>query len=450
VKRLAFAALVAGCASTSPEPAFQDVAKDVAKRTGHRVVWAEAGADAKAIDRAVEDLLKRELRVQDAVQVALLNNKNLVAKYEELGIAQADLVQAGLLRNPTFSVGMTTAERDKLDPNLVFGVTESFLDLFLLSARKKIAQSALEQTKREVGDAVLALAFEVRAAYYTLQGAQQVLEMRRAVSDAADASAEIAARQNDAGNLSDLALASERTQSEQARLDLARAEADVLGGREKLNRLMGAFGPLTQWRLAARLPELPAEEPPLAHLETRAIEQRLDLMALRQEVQTVTYALHLVESSRMVGALAVGADVARLDNHEVVVAPRAEIELPLFDQRQAAIARLEAQLRVSQARLHARAVEARSEVRSARERLALARRVATHAKNVMIPLRERVVGLSQQHYDAMLIGVYQLLAAKQAEVNAYREYIEMVRDYWVARSELERAVGGRLDEGERK
>ena len=62
----------------------------------------------------------------------------------------------------------------------------------------------------------------------------------------------------------------------------------------------------------------------------------------------------------------------------------------------------------------------------------------------MVPLRERFVALSQEQYDAMLIGVYQLLQAKQAELDTYREYIEAVRDYWIAWTELERAVGGRL------
>ena len=44
----------------------------------------------------------------------------------------------------------------------------------------------------------------------------------------------------------------------------------------------------------------------------------------------------------------------------------------------------------------------------------------------------------------MLLGVYQLIFAKQGEFNVYREYIEALRDYWIARSDLERAVGTRL------
>ncbi len=67
----------------------------------------------------------------------------------------------------------------------------------------------------------------------------------------------------------------------------------------------------------------------------------------------------------------------------------------------------------------------------------------------MVPLRERVVALSQEQYDAMLIGAYQLLAVKTAETAAYRGYLEATRDYWLARVDLERAVGGRLPEAAR-
>ena len=54
--------------------------------------------------------------------------------------------------------------------------------------------------------------------------------------------------------------------------------------------------------------------------------------------------------------------------------------------------------------------------------------MAVAYRQTVLPLRERLVALSQRNYDAMLLGVYQLLATKQNEANAYREYIEAVRD----------------------
>ena len=173
------------------------------------------------------------------------------------------------------------------------------------------------------------------------------------------------------------------------------------------------------------------------------IAQRLDVASARQEMQARSYALAMARDFRWLGAVSAGGHFEReLDQH--FIGPMVQLELPIFDQKQAAIARLEAELQQSKSRLHALSVEARSEVREARGRVVLARELAEHYRTVVIPLRERLVALMQQQYDAMLIGVYQVLMAKQNEVNAYREYIEAVRDYWIARSDLDRAAGGRL------
>jgi cobalt-zinc-cadmium efflux system outer membrane protein len=198
------------------------------------------------------------------------------------------------------------------------------------------------------------------------------------------------------------------------------------------------------WRTLDRLPEVPASEPPLEDLEARALANRLDLAALRQEVETLSAALRLAETSRWTGVVDIGADVARLRDGSVVVGPRLSIELPVFDQRQGPIARLEAQLRASRGLLAARMVDVRSEVREARGRLLYAREAVERYRREIVPARERVVALSQEQYSAMLLGVFQLVEAKQSELGAYRAYIDSVRDYWVARAELEHAVGARV------
>ena len=447
-RALVLFAVLGGCASTSPEPAFRDVAATVEKRSGHRIMWDQGGDADRAVDAAVQKLMNDELSIAGAVQIALLRNRELRATYEELSIAQADLVQAGLLKNPTFSASITTAERDNLDPNVIFGVTQDFLDLLMLPARKTIAREQLEAVKLRVGDAVLALASNVRTGYVSLQGALQIVAMRRLVADAAQASFELATRQHDAGNISDLAHANEQALYEQSRLDLTRADADARVAREKLAVLMGVWGKEASFRVSERLPDVPRDETSLDKLESLAIAQRLDLAALRKQSEALAYAVNLAKTTRWTGVVNVGADVARLHHDgsagEWVIGPNIAIEVPLFDRREAAIARLEAFHRQALHRLEAHAVEVRSEVRVARDRLVVARRIVEHYRAVLIPLRERIVALSQQEYDAMLLGVYQLLLAKQSEVSAYREYIEAVRDYWIARSDLERAVGGRI------
>jgi cobalt-zinc-cadmium efflux system outer membrane protein len=432
------------CASTSPEPAFRDVARHVQARSGQRIRWAEAESDPGAIGRAVRTLLNEELSVDAAVQVALLKNPTMRATYEDLAIAQADLVQAGLLKNPVFGASITAAERDNLTPNFVGSVTQDFLDLLMIPARRSVAASALVAVKARVGDAVLDLAADVSKAYFAVQAAAQIVAMRTLVAQAARASAELAARQHDAGNISDLALANEEGVFEGLKVDLARSELDLASARERLTRLMGLWGTATEWRMRPRLPEVPAAEVPLEHVETWAVTRRLDLEAKRHEAESLTHALSLAKWTRWTGVIEIGADVARLKSGEVVVGPNARIELPIFDQRQAVVERLESMSRTAELALQAKAVEVRSEVREARLRVVYARRLVERYKSVVVPLRERIVALSQLEYDAMLLGVYQLLLARQAEVTAYREYIEGVRDYWVARADLERAAGGRL------
>jgi len=120
------------------------------------------------------------------------------------------------------------------------------------------------------------------------------------------------------------------------------------------------------------------------------------------------------------------------------------VEVPIFVQQQTEIARLEAQLRQSQKRLAAMAVEIRSEVRSLRNRLIIQRDLIEHYKTVIIPLRERIVDLTMKEYNYMLTGVFDLLIAKQQEFDDYQNYIEAVRDYWVTRTRLQQAVGGSL------
>ena len=393
---------------------------------------------------AIDRLLKNDLAVEDAVAIALLNNRTLTATYEELSISQADVVQAGLLRNPRFSAGMTTAEGDRLDPNLELGLAWDFLDLLMLPAKTKIATTQREATKLRVADVVLDVVAEVKRAYFALVAAQQVAAMRRVVADAAEASADLAGEQSAAGNINDLSLANEQSSYEQVALDLARADAEVVDARERLARLLGVWGKRALFRVAERLPDMPLADIAIDHLEGTAVAQRLDLQAMRKEREALGRTLSLVKASRFTPGLEIGVNGARLNDGNIVLAPNASLELPIFDQKHAVIARLDAMFRAADDRLRARAVDVRSEVRAARQRMDFARATVGRYRTKVIPLRERLVALSQQQYDAMLLGVYQLLAAKQSEVNAYRESIEAARDYWLSRVDLERAVAVRL------
>lgn len=431
----------AGC-SVPKEAGFPDVRAAVEARIGLKATWNQGSAADAEVSKAIRGLLRRPLSASDAVQIALLNNRNLQATYEELMVSQADVVEAGLLRNPTFSAAVQFPSTT-VGPIVHAGVEQDFLSLLLLPARKRLAQSLFEVTKLRVAHEVISVAFDVRVAYFKLQTAQQVAAMRKEILDTADASLELATRQHEAQSISDLDLVNERDMFDRIRIEQAKSEVLVLVLREELNRKMGVWGSDVAWSTLASLPPIPDGDPPLASLESTAIKQRLDVAAAVKEVEAQYRALGMTKDWRFLGAASLGLDYEREpDGH--FIGPTAALELPIFDQKQADVARREARARQAEARLHALAVEVRSEVREARARVLFSRRLAEYYKTVVIPRRERRVALTQQQYDAMLMGVFQLIQAKQDEIDAYREYIEATGDYWMARAELDRALGGQL------
>lgn len=409
--------VLTGCASVPKEAGFPDVQNIIEQRIGRRVHWNQDTSEDAAVVDVVRSMLQQELTIHEAVQIALINNRSLQATYEELGIAQADLVQAGLLRNPLFGASFRFPDKTvggHRSTNTEFSVVQDFLDLLVRPLRKKVASAQFEQAKLRVGNAVLDIAAEVRSAYYALQADEQTLEMRRTVVQATEAAVDIATRQHDAGTLKTLDLANQQGFHDQAKLDITRTDIQIVADRERLNRLMGLWGADTMWKLPERLPELPESEIPMEHLESIAVSQRLDLAAARQETQVIAHALSLTRKYRYFYVFDVGID----SEHDVAdnvnfTGPNVTIELPIFDQRQAEIARLESLLRQSQQRLSSLAIDIRSEVREVRNRLLTARNMVKYYQEVILPLRLRIVDESQLYYNGMLIGVYELLLTKQ-------------------------------------
>lgn len=441
---LAIALALAACATVPRESGFGDVQDLAGTRLGKRLHWRQGADEDAQVDEEVRGLLAGPLSPDEAVQVALLENRELQATYEQLGIAQADLVQAGLLRNPVFVGRARFPDSSPSGTNLEVGVVQDFLDVLLLSARKSIAEEQFEEAKLSVASQVVDFAARVRAAYFAALGAEQMTAMRKLVVDAALASAELAQRLHEAGNLSDLQLTNEIGLYESARVAWARADTERIATREALTRLLGLWGTKAAWTLPQSLPEIPAEELPLEDLEGAAIESRLDLAALRKASEVLAQALGVTRDWRFLAVADVGVSVERDTDGQWVTGPELSLELPIFDQRQAEIAKRVADLRRADDRVFALAVDIRSEVREARDRLVALRRLVEHYREVVIPVREAAVAFTQQEYNYMLVGAFELILAKQAEYDAYQEYVEAVRDYWITRSDLERATGGRL------
>jgi outer membrane protein, heavy metal efflux system len=421
-----------------------DLQSTIRQRTGKQVQWQKDIAANDQVRKAIRVLLRRTLTADAAVQIALLNNRELQATFEEIGIANADLIEAGLLKNPVFVGDARFPSSPPSATNIELSIAQEFFDVLVIPLRRKVAAAQLAKTKLQAGDAILKLAAEVKTAFYELQAEQQLLGRLKAINETDAAAVELAQRQHKAGNINDLDLANQQATYSQSKLDVAETSAAIRSGREKLNRLMGTWGEDTAWKIADQLPPIPSTDFPQQRLESLAINQRLGLAATKTEIGALVGSLGITKTYRYVGSIEFGVDTEKETDGQRVTGPKWQLELPIFNQGQARIAKLAAQLRQAERRLESEAVAIRAEVREARDRLIAKRDLASYYDDELLPERKKILELTLTHYNAMLKSPFDLLLAKQNEISAERGYIDAVRDYWVARADLERAVGGRL------
>jgi outer membrane protein, heavy metal efflux system len=445
MKTIVVGALLAliGCAGVSKERGHDEVDRLVRERTGHQTHWAQGTPEDEQVDKWVGDLIARGLTQTAAVDIALVNNPRLQETYEGLGVSQAEMVQAGLLRNPSIGAHVGFPVRGD-GYEFSSSLTQDFLDVFVLPLRKRIAGEQFTVEVLRVAHRALETVADAQKEFAAVEASTALLAYRKTVIEATSGAAELSRQQYVAGNLSDLHHTAQMVSYAQAELDLARDELELLRHRERLNQLLGLWGPRADWTLAEELPPPPTSDPPLDHLEALAIRRRLDVDAARKQRVLMSKAVGLARSSRLVGRLDVGVDAHQDADGPRVFGPFLVLELPVFDQRQALIARLEAQEREAERRLTAVSVETRSDVRLARAELLAARRIVERYQSTILPMRDKVVDESQLFYNGMLIGLYQLIDVKREQVEAHAQYIAAVRDYWSARADLERAVGGQL------
>ncbi len=436
------AVTLAGCATIDIKSGFSDVSSNVQLRLGTPLFWNN-GTD---LDREAEDklnaILGEKLTAERSIQIALLNNRELQGVYADLGVAQADIVQAGLLKNPLFDAVVTFPVSGRR-PDLELTAVMSFLDIFYLPLRKRVAAGRFEEAKTRVSGAVLDLAGKVRSAFFAHQANEQMVELRQSIVQVLTASLEVAQRLHQAGNISDLDYARERVLLEGTKLRLRSAEVASRQSRERLNILMGLWEKETEWQTEGRLAEMPNDAVALDGIERMAISHSIDLVQGRQRIVVAGEQLGFDRSSALLPDFSIGARGERRERGWEV-GPILEFPIPLFDQGQARIGRAAAELRRSQQEYYALGVRVRATARAVADRLQGARDRALYYRDVVLPLQALMVSEAQLHYNAMQLGPIQLLRAREQQIEAASGYIDALRDYWLAYSDYQQLLSGRL------
>ena len=429
-----------GCATFSEDGGFGAVETVAKERLGKNLTWARDDAARDSIRAQVDELLKKPLTADAAVQLALLNNPGMQATFAELGIAEAEVVRAGRLPNPGFSFARL---RRGDETELERGVHFNLAGLLAMPFASRIEGRRFEQTKLSVAGDMLALAAQTRNAYFRALAAQETATYMEDVKLAAEASAELAQRMARVGNWSRLAQMREHTFYAETTAQLARARQTAIAERERLTRLLGLSGAAAEFRLPPRMPDLPNQARDLNEIEQAALTQRLDVQMAKREVEGMAASLGLTKTTRFINVL----DVGYLRNSETGQ-PRQTgyeitFELPLFDFTGARIAKAEAIYMQAVNRAAQIAINARSETREAYTGYRSAFDLAKHYRDEIVPLRKKISEENLLRYNGMLIGVFELLADAREQVTSVNRYLESLRDFWLAQSDLEIALTGK-------
>lgn len=430
-----------GCAAPSPSPSTTLLTR--LSGAGVPSAWPGSAGDRPGTEALVRQALStRPLSVEGAVRIGLLNNRSLWAVFDSLGISEAELAAAGRLPNPTLFGSVRWPDASPRGPDAEFSITGDVMAAILMPLRKSIAARHLMADEVRAVQAALDLACEVRVAGYTLQASQQAVSVLEKGAEAEEAAAELARRQMEAGNTTKLELALRDSLAAESRLKVVRAEARAAGDREALQRLMGLPEAPDSWSLERGPPELPAADPSSQALVARALRRRPELEASRLRVQEAEQAYRIASRTRLLPApVHLGVDTERNPDGSRVTGPQVSLELPIFDQGQAELARLASEGRRVRDERDRLEVDIASEVRADRDAVASARTVTGLYDRAVVPSSRSALAETQLAYNAMQRSPYELLAAVEAVQAAEAGRIESVRDYWIARARLERALG---------
>ncbi len=447
---LALGAAASGCASFSPDGGMNAVSAVVAPELRADVAKVSTEEDAADANARTLQLLKSPLSVEAAVRVALLNNKGLQSAFNELGIAEAVMVEASLPPNPTFSLSRISTP---VELDIERRIVADILALATLPTRAQIAADRFRQAQLRAAEETLRVGAETRRSYYQAVAALQLVAALTQAASAAETSARLAKQLAETGAMNKLDLAREDafhadlvTQLEAARQRAGRA-------RERLVRSMGLWGHDLSFKLPQTLPALPKRPRTLLSVEADAVRRRVDLQIARIELDALAKSYGLTTATRFINLLEV-AGVSRTQRESGGTSGtgggiEVDFQIPIFDFGEVRLRQAGETYMQAVNRLTAKVVNVRSEAREAYQAYRSSYQMADHYRSEVLPVRKIISDEMMLRYGAMQIDVFSLLTEAQRRMAANIAAIEAQKDFWLASTNLDAAVvGGGLASGD--
>lgn len=442
-------ALLGGCAGFSTDAGmgaiqnatYADIGKDVTK-----IGDDQTALTAKA---RVDQLLRKPLTADAAVQVALLNNRGLQAAFNELGMAEAQMVAASLPPNPRFGISKLSG---RFEVEIERQIVGSLLALATLPARAEIARDRFQTAQMRAAEAVLKLAADTRRQYYRAAAANAQVTFYQEAKASADAASELLKRLGESGGVNKIDQAREFAFEAELSVQLAQARQQQRQERERLIRQLGLWGDDLTFRVGS-LPPLPRLQSVKA-IEAETLRKRVDLRIARAELDTLAKSLGLTQATRFVNDIDLLGrrtyDRSRSVNDHGHVERESsrsrtlelEIDIPIYDFGQSKVALAEQTYMQAANRLAEKAVNIRSEAREAYTAYRAHYDITRQYQTNVLPLRRIIQEQSLLQYSGMLNDVTDLIADARSRILSNVAAINARRDFWIAHTDFKHALIG--------
>ncbi len=407
----------------------------VEKQTGYHVSTSDHKSE-------IERLLNEPLSEDAAVKIAILNSPLVKAQLSSLGISEADMREAGILRNPTVTFSSRTSKEEGAKRNNEIEVKQDVLDVLFWPLRKNQAGTRFKAAQYDAAQNVVNLVKAVRLDYFEWLAAVHKRQIAQDYFKAQEAALEISRREKEAGNINTLQFAGTQAVFQKSKIEWLKTQQEVETSKQHLRVDLGLKTDQSFMEEAVEMPDLPKENLVLVDLEKQMLDHRLNLAMKRQEIKALEQSLTLA-SLGFLPETQVGYDQETETDGNKLKGIVVEGQVPIFNRKQAQRQNSKASIETAKHQLDAMEQQALSDVRMDYQNIMTSRQLVGVYKE-SVTVYQQMIKETLYHYNYMLTDVFHLLQAKQAALEAQEGYVDALKGYWVSRAELEYAVGIKL------
>jgi len=487
--------LLCGCATVNPSPDYDRASELIKERTGSTSVYRPDLE--QNIDEEVKSLLQGGLSADEATSVALLNNREFQGLLFEVGISHADLVQSSRLSNPSIFLNVLIPQgggRTKL----TYGLTQELAELWQLPKRKRASKEKLEMAILQIAQVAIDLNRRTQTAYFTLLAADLTVQNAVESETLAQSIVSLVQSKYDAGEVSELDVNRARATLLNTTMDTILARQEQKVARATIEKELGLSYWPDPWDLTGKLEldnSVPVKDETLL---AQATENILNVKLAKQQIALAESELKTQYRARFPSVkLGVSAErpaqktapsraeqgiaawkpstvlsgipavlqpnpslssiagllpsfptqrqreLAEDQQIDLLWGPTLQATVPIFDQNQAGIAKAQYRLEQLQKEYENQLQVLSQTITQKAATVRTARELATFFSSEAIPLAESNAKGASLVYESGQEGILSIVESQRELFSLRKTYIGVLRDYHVARVELEQAMGGK-------